>query len=124
MRQGSCLICRSALSRCGSDPPYQPIHCGAVPLHEVEILFGPDGNIDFRALVRHVRNRQIPALLKGMTLPDAIRTRSAPTKSQVEGFAPLLARWNEAGDVVWHYTVMVGRTALTTRCSAVSAHAR
>lgn len=96
------------------DPaPYQPIHCQAVPLHEVEILLGPDGNIDFRALVRHVRNRQIPALLKGMTLPDAIKDKIKRQPNHKSKVSRCFWRdWNEAGDVVWHYTVMVGQDCI------------
>jgi hypothetical protein len=84
-----------------------PIHCQPIPIRELEINMGPFGGIDDRFVVRYTRNRHIPALLKGITLPDKLskHIKDKPNeRGQVRwGFWRL---WDE-DDETWQHVVMV-----------------
>ncbi len=88
--------------------PWAPIQCQAVPLHELEIALGPDGNIDFRAMIRHTRNRAIPAVLKGVEIPDVIKAKIAKQPNHTSIIRRCFWRdWSVMEDVVWNYVVLI-----------------
>lgn len=93
------------------DPrPWGAVACQAVPLHELEVALGPDGNIDFRAHVRHVRNRELEYYLKGATLPPSIMAMKRDRPNHTSVVQRCFWRdWSVDGDVVWQYVCLVGK---------------
>ncbi len=52
----------------------EPIVCQPVPLRELDINIGPFG-VDDRFITRHTRYRHLPALLRGVDLPEDIQKK-------------------------------------------------
>jgi len=90
---------------------YQPISCQAVPLRELEINIGPDGQIDDRFIVRKTKARNIPALLGGLKLPEETRRKIKDTPNHTStiewGWWRL---WDRDEDVYWQAVVLVDKT--------------
>lgn len=88
--------------------PWEPIKCQAVPLHELEFALGPDGNVDFRAMVRHTRNRAIKSVLRGVPLPKEVNDKIEKQPNHTSIIRRCFWRdWEDDSDVVWHYVCMV-----------------
>jgi hypothetical protein len=88
---------------------HMPIECLAVPMREMEINLGPDGEIDDRFVVRHTYNKYVRTLL-GDEIYNKIKpdTRKAmedkPTdRTQIAwGF---WRKWEDISDEVWQHVV-------------------
>ena len=89
---------------------YAPIQARPIPIRELEINIGPDGNVDDRFVVRQTRYRYLPRLLGGLDLPEEIKTciKDKPNhKCEIKwGFWRL---WDRTDDVVWQAVVMVDK---------------
>lgn len=88
--------------------PHLPISALAVPLREMEVNLGPDGEIDDRFVIRYTRNSYVETLLPGIELPAEIKdlARNKPSeKTEVRwGF---WRDWDRTDDECWKHVVMV-----------------
>jgi hypothetical protein len=88
--------------------PAQPISCSAIPLRELEVNLGPDGEIDDRFAVRYTRNSYVQALLPDVTLPDDVAEliKSKPSdRTEISwGFWRL---WDRDDDEWWQHVVLL-----------------
>jgi len=91
--------------------PYKAISCLAVPLRELEINLGPDGEIDDRFVVRYVRNSSVRGVLGDelygklpKDLVDENNKRATARTQIVWGF---WRKWEHEHDEVWQHVVMV-----------------
>ena len=55
--------------------PWKPPVCRAIPIRELEINLGPDGEINDRFVVRHVQYRYLQAVLGDYDIPKAVRQK-------------------------------------------------
>lgn len=89
----------------------QPVRCLGVPIRELEIDFGPDGRVDFRAQVRCTKYRHLRALLGKeimAKLPDEIARKVRDEKNQAcEVVWAWWRNWENDGDVEWRHVVLV-----------------
>jgi Bacteriophage head to tail connecting protein len=93
--------------------PHFPIVCTAIPFRELEIDLGPEGEIDYRAAVRFVRNHYVRTLLgediwAKLTADQRMLCTGKPAdRSQV-----VWAYWHDYEDdseyEVWQHVVMLG----------------
>lgn len=94
--------------------PYAPVSCRPVPIRELEINVGPDGKIDDRFVVKHVKYRQLPRLL-GSDLPkeiqECIDKKPTQTCTVKWGFWRL---WDRHDDVVWQGVVIVDKKVIAS----------
>jgi len=95
--------------------PHEPVRVNAVPLRELEINVGPNGDIDDRFMVRHTKNRFVEPLLgrKADKLPEAIRTeiREKPNAQTIVRWG-FWRDWSRYDDVVWCHVIMVRDTVV------------
>lgn len=89
-----------------------PVECLAIPMREIEINLGPDGEIDDRFVVRYTYNKYVRALLGD----DAIWNKLKPAaRKKIEdnptdrtqiawGFWRL---WEDISDEVWQHVILV-----------------
>lgn len=89
--------------------PSEPIVCQAVPLREIEVNIGPFGDVDDRFIVRHTRYRHLPALLKGVTLPDDVakKVKDKGNEKCVISWG-WWRLWDKDDDVYWQAVIRVG----------------
>jgi len=87
---------------------FDPIHVQHHPIRETEINLGPDGRVDDRFIVRHLRGRQIPDILKGIDLPEKIRKKIGAKANE---FYPVAwghwRDWNVTEDFIWQAEITV-----------------
>jgi len=89
---------------------HMPIECLAVPMREMEINLGPDGEIDDRFVVRHTYNKYVKTLL-GDDIYNKIKAETRKTieekptdRSQISwGFWRV---WEDISDEVWQHVVL------------------
>ena len=102
-----------AIGTCGMwiDRPqvHQAVECKAIPLRELEVNLGPNGEIDDRWAIRYTRNSYVKSLLPGITLPPEVDTEitdnfTRPTEIRW-GFWRL---WDRHEDEVWQRVIYVG----------------
>ena len=91
------------------DRPAKPISIKAIPLREMEINLGPDGEIDDRFAIRYTRNCYVRALLpKDCTLPEQcakdIDDNPDYTTELRFGFWRL---WEKDDDEYWQHVIYV-----------------
>jgi hypothetical protein len=87
-----------------------PISVLAVPLRELEINLGPDGEVDDRFVVRYTKNRYIKTYLPGVTLPAAIEEKiKAKPNDRTEVWQGFWRKWDRHDDEVWQYVAFVGK---------------
>jgi hypothetical protein len=92
--------------------PGGPVEWLAVPLRELEINMGPDGNVDDRWVIRKTRNKYVRRILADddiwAKVPEAIKKIIAEKPgdgAEVNwGFWRL---WDEVGDVVWQHVIYI-----------------
>src|SRR5262245_3135366 len=88
--------------------PSQPITATAIPLRELEINLGPEGEIDDRFCIRYTRNRYVKALLAGIKLPAEVEKKIADKPDDTTevrwGYWRL---WDRVDDVVYQHVVLV-----------------
>lgn len=92
------------------DPaPWQPIHCQAVPIRELEMNLGPDGGIDDRCVVRKTKYRNLPMLLGQIRLPDNIASRVTHNMGKAVCTVTWMywRNWAATGGEVWEHRVLV-----------------
>lgn len=95
----------------GRRAAHLPIDCLAVPMREIEINLGPDGEIDDRFVVRYTYNKYVRALL-GDAIYNKInkdirgKIEEKPTaRTQIAwGFWRI---WEDVSDEVWQHVVLV-----------------
>jgi hypothetical protein len=96
------------------DRPYAhaPVQVLAVPMREMEINLGPDGEIDDRFIIRWTRNCYVEKLLGadiwanvGADLKEKINAKPSDRTELRWGW---WREWNDTSDEVWQYVVMVG----------------
>jgi hypothetical protein len=94
------------------DPrPAERIVCMAVPIREMEIDLGPNGEVDYRSINKNTRYRHLPAILPGIELPAAIKeliAKKPGDKCKVRW--AWWRDWAETGDICWFATISVGDT--------------
>ncbi len=92
------------------DPtPAMPAAAKAIPLRELEINIGPDGRIDDRFVVKHVKPRNLKANLPGIAgLDDLAKAKANQTKGKrlrvAQGF---WRKWEDVGSVRWQHVILV-----------------
>jgi hypothetical protein len=93
-----------------------PISVLAVPLRELEINLGPDGEVDDRFVVRYTKNRYIKTYLPGVTLPAAIEEKiKAKPNDRTEVWQGFWRKWDRHDDEVWQYVAFVGKDMVDRR---------
>lgn len=88
-----------------------PIEVLAVPMRELEINLGPNGEIDDRFIVRFTRNCYVETLIG----PEAWANVDADTKAVLAGKPAdrtevrwgYWRKWQDIGDEVWQHVVMI-----------------
>jgi hypothetical protein len=89
------------------DRTAEPINCQPIPIRELEIGVGPRGGVDDRFVCRWTRNKHLPELLKGLTIPASLKSeidRNPTGKTNITwGF---WRDWEE-DDECWCHVVMV-----------------
>jgi len=93
--------------------PGGPIETLAVPIREMEINLGPNGEIDDRFVIRYTRNSYVENLLGAEIWPKVsdktkkfIKEKPADRTELRWGFWRL---WNDHSDECWQHTVYVGQ---------------
>jgi hypothetical protein len=88
---------------------FSPIAVLAVPLRELEVNLGPDGEIDDRFVVRYTKNRYIETLLPGVTLPQKIldKIKDKPN-DRTQVWWGFWRKWDRADDECWQMVAFVG----------------
>lgn len=99
--------------------PSLPIEVLAVPIREMEINLGPNGEIDDRFVIRWARNAHVRALLGGELydkLDDETRrdieTNAAADQSRKELVWGFWRLWDRKDDEVWQHVVLIGKKLL------------
>lgn len=97
---------------------HAPIQCLAVPLREIEINLGPDGEIDDRFIVRFTRNVYVRKLL-GDTVWNKLPDQHRQTiESKASGRSELCwgywRKWEDTSDEVWQHVVMFNEEVIHT----------
>lgn len=89
--------------------PDKPFLCHPVPIREMEINTGPDGNVDDRFIVRQTKYRHLPALLSGCDLPPDVEKKIKEQGNKeckvTWGWWRL---WAKIDDVYWQSVVLLG----------------
>ncbi len=93
--------------------PGGPIEVLAVPIRELEINLGPNGEIDDRFVIRYTRNSYVQSLL-GAEIWDKVDAETKKTiadkpaeRTELRwGFWRL---WDDYSDECWHHVVYVGK---------------
>jgi len=89
---------------------WEPVHCQAIPIRELEMNLGPFGDIDDRFVVRHTKNRFVKTLLKGIKLPaDMLAEIEKDPDEDAEIAWGFWRRWDdeeEEGGERWQYVVL------------------
>lgn len=89
---------------------FKPIACLAVPLRELEVNLGPDGEIDDRWVVRYVRNSLVRGVLGEelwKQLPrDAVDECGNQPTNRSELRWGFWRKWEEVGDELWQHVIM------------------
>lgn len=93
--------------------PHLPIECLAVPMREMEINLGPNGEVDDRFVVRHSRNAYVKTLV-GQEVWDKIPVE---TRTEIENNRDdnkrtevvwgYWRKWDRLDDEVWQHVIMV-----------------
>jgi hypothetical protein len=87
--------------------PHEPICVSAVPLREMDLNLGPNGDLDDRFVTRHTRNLHLKALLPDIDLPqevlEEIEKNPGKKTEVVWGFWRL---WEETYEV-WKHVILV-----------------
>src|SRR5262245_2898233 len=91
--------------------PSKPITVTAIPIRELEVNLGPEGEIDDRFCVRWTRNRYVKTLLPEVkTLPRECEQR---IKDLPDGLTDVRwgywRKWDRVDDEVWQHVAMIGR---------------
>lgn len=95
--------------------------CQGVPIRELEIDLGADGEIDYRAMVRWTKFQHIDKLLKGMDVSGPARAYidKEKAKDKRADCCFIRAFWREDDDdtkeVCWRYVVMLDDRLVTTK---------
>jgi hypothetical protein len=86
-----------------------PFQCQAVPLRELEINVGPDGEVDDRFWVQTTRHRHLKAKLPGIDLPKdvAAKVKDKPNHKCVIRWG-WWRDWSDMSTETWNHVVMVG----------------
>jgi hypothetical protein len=92
--------------------PGQPIQVLAVPMREMEINLGPDGENDDRFIVKYTRNSYVQKLVGpgawakvGAELKAKIAAKPAERTEVRWGWWRL---WEDVSDEVWQHVIMIG----------------
>lgn len=96
--------------------PAEPTKCQAVPLREMEINLGPNGEVDDRFIVRNTRYRYLPVILKGVELPAAtaalVKSKPNDRCQVVRGW---WRDWEDEGNIAWKQVIMIGGTLVDAK---------
>lgn len=86
-----------------------PVDCRAVPLSELEINIGPDGDIDDRFIVRNTKHRYLSALLPSVDLPSELKKgmKDNPDKA-IQVIWGWWRDWEVKGDIAWKHVILAG----------------
>jgi hypothetical protein len=88
---------------------FQPINVLAVPLRELEVNLGPEGEVDDRFVVRYTKNRYIETLLPGIDLPQKIKEKiKAKPNDKTEVWWGFWRKWDRDDDECWQEVSFVG----------------
>ena len=92
---------------------HRPIGVQHVPLRELEINIGPDGNVDDRFVVRHVRAAKLESVVPPDVITGAFRDliREDP-KAWVRVSWGHWRVWSERTDIVWQRVLMLDETVV------------
>jgi hypothetical protein len=87
---------------------YEPPVVQAVPLRELEINVGTDGNVDDRFLVRHTKHCHLKAILPDIKIPKEVSDKGGPDGKKaccvVWGFWRI---YDDTQEEKWQHTVTV-----------------
>jgi hypothetical protein len=88
---------------------HRPIETLSVPIRELEINVGPNGDVDDRFVVRHTRYRHVKALLPGVTLPDDVveKIKKKP-QERCEITWGFWRNYDRDDETVWKSVIMIG----------------
>lgn len=88
--------------------PSAAVECLAIPLRELEVNLGPNGEIDDRFAVRYTRNTYVKSLIGDIALPkeieDTIKAKPSDRTELAFGFWRL---WDRKDDEVWQHVVLL-----------------
>jgi hypothetical protein len=91
----------------------KPIKCQAVPIRELEINLGPEGDVDDRFIVRWTRNRHVKKLTKGIDLPqkyvDICKKDPNAKTCIIWGY---WRDWDQDATETWHHVVMIDKEVI------------
>jgi hypothetical protein len=86
-----------------------PVRVLSVPIRELEISLGPDGNVDDRWVVRHRKWSQIPALLgPGVKIPAEMARLNKGSDKVHEVRWGFWRDWSARDAETWQHVVMIG----------------
>jgi Bacteriophage head to tail connecting protein len=90
---------------------WQPPVVQCVPIREMEINVGPDGNIDDRFIVRHTRYRYLRSVLpKDVEIPAKVREKGEKDDNKsVEVVWGFWRIYDDSGTEKWQYTITVDK---------------
>ena len=88
-----------------------PVECLAVPMREMEINLGPDGEIDDRFIVRHSYNKYIRTLLgddiwNKIDAAQRKKMEDNPTDRSMVAWG-YWRKWDDISDEVWQHVILV-----------------
>ena len=93
--------------------PGGPIECLAVPIREMEINLGPNGEIDDRFVIRYTRNSYVQSVLGAeiwAKVSDEIKkTLQDKPAERTEVRWGFWREWNDYSDEVWKHVVYVAQ---------------
>jgi hypothetical protein len=87
---------------------YAPPKVQAIPLREIEINLGPDGQIDDRFVVRYTKHRHLKKVLPGIVVPARIIKKAE--KKKRNDFVVVWGFWriyDDTHDEKWQHVVLV-----------------
>lgn len=94
---------------------HEAVCCQPVPIRELEIDVGPEGDVDDRFVVRYTRRRHLSAVIPGVPLPDDLAKRGQDKPDErVEVRWGFWRLWDKMDDLYWRSVIMVGDRLVRT----------
>lgn len=91
----------------------RPTKVDHVPVRELEINVGPDGEIDDRFRVRHVRAGKLRSVIADVKLPEEVERKiKQNTKSTIEVVWCFWRDWSKPHDDVYKHVLLVDKKAV------------
>lgn len=91
----------------------RPTKVDHVPVRELEINVGPDGEIDDRFRVRHVRAGKLRSVIADVNLPEEVERKiKQNTKSTIEVVWCFWRDWSKPHDDVYKHVLLVDKKAV------------